>query len=262
MLTIGDFARFGGVSVRMLRHYDALGLLVPTAVDPSTGYRRYDESLLLRAHRLVALRELGFGLEQVGAMLDGSPEDLARLLESRRAELAGQIAADRARLAEVERRLRLTRGDPMELTFTRQSLPALEVSQLTAEVAEQSEIGPVIGPLFQRIDRAAGASGVSAEPGMAWYDLSDTGTRLGACGPAGLAGDGIEQARLDERPDAVVTTYTGPLLRIAEAWQALGAHLAEEGLQADGTCREIYRGTPVGMDPTDEWVIELQQPVA
>jgi DNA-binding transcriptional MerR regulator len=40
MLTIGDFARFAGVSVRMLRDYDALGLLTPTEVDPSSGYRR------------------------------------------------------------------------------------------------------------------------------------------------------------------------------------------------------------------------------
>ena len=36
MLTIGEFARLAGVSARMLRHYDALGLLVPTHVDPFT----------------------------------------------------------------------------------------------------------------------------------------------------------------------------------------------------------------------------------
>ena len=59
MLNIGDFARFAGVTVRMLRHYDALGLLVRTVVDPHNGYRRYDESLLARAHQLVALKELG-----------------------------------------------------------------------------------------------------------------------------------------------------------------------------------------------------------
>ena len=39
MFTIGDFAKLGGVSVRMLRHYDALGLLPPASVDPVSGYR-------------------------------------------------------------------------------------------------------------------------------------------------------------------------------------------------------------------------------
>lgn len=44
----------------MLRHYDSLGLLVPTEADPASGCRRYDESLLRRAHQLVAFKELGF----------------------------------------------------------------------------------------------------------------------------------------------------------------------------------------------------------
>ena len=70
MMNIGDFARVAGVSVRMLRHYDTLGLLTPSAVDPFSGYRRYDESLLPRAHRLVASKELGFSLDEVRAMLD------------------------------------------------------------------------------------------------------------------------------------------------------------------------------------------------
>ncbi|AKL70685.1 hypothetical protein M444_35425 (plasmid) [Streptomyces sp. Mg1] len=39
MFTIGDFARHGRVSVRMLRHYDATGLLRPAHVDPANGYR-------------------------------------------------------------------------------------------------------------------------------------------------------------------------------------------------------------------------------
>ncbi|RBL79553.1 MerR family transcriptional regulator, partial [Streptomyces cavourensis] len=41
MFTIGDFARYGRVSPRMLRHYDAIGLLRPDRTDPATGYRFY-----------------------------------------------------------------------------------------------------------------------------------------------------------------------------------------------------------------------------
>jgi DNA-binding transcriptional MerR regulator len=42
-LRIGDLARLGGVSVRMLRHYHEIGLLVPAAIDGQTGYRYYDQ---------------------------------------------------------------------------------------------------------------------------------------------------------------------------------------------------------------------------
>lgn len=255
MLNIGDFARFAGVTVRMLRHYDALGLLVPTEVDPHNGYRRYDESLLARAHQLVALKELGFGLEQIGELLDAGPDGLRRHLAARVVELQQQIAADRARLDEVERRLRLIEGGTMELDFTERPLPELTVTQLVGEVADQPQIGPVIGPMFERL---VAASGVAEPETLAWYDAGDDGIRFGACVAGDVSLDGAESATLAAAPRAVVTTYRGPIMRIAEAWQAVGAHLADRGLQATGVCREAYHEVPAD----GAWAIELQQPVA
>ncbi len=65
MISIGDFARLGRVSVRMLRHYDTMGLLRPEHVDPHTGYRYYRPEQLRRLNRIVALKDLGLRLEQV-----------------------------------------------------------------------------------------------------------------------------------------------------------------------------------------------------
>jgi len=55
MLGIGEFARRGRISVRMLRHYDAMGLLTPAHVDEWTGRRAYEVSQLARLNRLVVL---------------------------------------------------------------------------------------------------------------------------------------------------------------------------------------------------------------
>jgi DNA-binding transcriptional MerR regulator len=52
MFSIGEFARHGRVSVRMLRHYDAIGLLEPVRIDPATGYRFYAASQLSRLNRV------------------------------------------------------------------------------------------------------------------------------------------------------------------------------------------------------------------
>src|SRR5450631_4478491 len=76
MLNIGEFARLGQVSPRMLRHYDDLGLLQPSRVDPATGYRFYAVAQLSRLHRILALRDLGFSLDQISGLLD---EDLHRI---------------------------------------------------------------------------------------------------------------------------------------------------------------------------------------
>ena len=70
MFTIGDFARHGRVSVRMLRNDDATGLLRPARVDPASGYRFYEAVQLARLNRIIALKNLGFSLGQVHAMLD------------------------------------------------------------------------------------------------------------------------------------------------------------------------------------------------
>src|SRR5204862_6185995 len=90
MLRIGDFARLGGVTVRALRHYEAKGLLAPAQVDPATGYRSYRFDQLAALDRVLALRDLGFPLADVRALL-ASATDTAALVR--------RLGAQRARLA-------------------------------------------------------------------------------------------------------------------------------------------------------------------
>ena len=96
MFSIGDFASHGRVSVRMLRHYDAIGLLRPAHVDPATGYRSYEAAQLARLNRVVALKELGFTLTEVQSIVDDEvgPEELRGMLRLRRTELRSRIDAD------------------------------------------------------------------------------------------------------------------------------------------------------------------------
>src|SRR5918993_3064347 len=104
----GASPRHGRVSVRMLRHYDAIGLLRPAHVDPGTGYRYYRAGQLADLNRIVALKDLGFTLESVRGILEDriGGEELRGMLRLRRAELAAAIEADAARLRQVEERLR------------------------------------------------------------------------------------------------------------------------------------------------------------
>ena len=58
MFKIGEFSKLSRISIRMLRHYDEIGLLVPEHIDPWTGYRRYAAAQLLTASRITALRPM------------------------------------------------------------------------------------------------------------------------------------------------------------------------------------------------------------
>src|SRR5262249_56689758 len=108
MIKIGDFSRLGRVSIVALRHYDDLGLLKPASIDPETGYRYYTVEQLSRLHRILALKELGFSLEQVARLLcDEIPAaKLQGMLLLKRAELEQQLLEQQARLTAIEARLR------------------------------------------------------------------------------------------------------------------------------------------------------------
>lgn len=89
MLKIGEFSKLSRVSIRMLRHYDEIGLLKPAHIDPDSGYRYYGEDQLPVAGRITALKEMGFGLSAIGQMLPqyGDKAMLERCLLLKRAEL-------------------------------------------------------------------------------------------------------------------------------------------------------------------------------
>ena len=65
MLKIGEFSKLSRISIRMLRHYDEIGLLRPVTIDAFTGYRYYGEDQLPLAGRIAALRDMGFGLSAI-----------------------------------------------------------------------------------------------------------------------------------------------------------------------------------------------------
>ena len=70
MLKIGEFSRLSQVTVKALHHYDELGLIKPVHIDPVSNYRFYEVSQLPRIHRIMALKEMGLSLEQIGMMLE------------------------------------------------------------------------------------------------------------------------------------------------------------------------------------------------
>lgn len=68
-MLIGDAARYTGVSVRMLRHYDAVGLVRPTGRTIG-GYRDYSDDDVRTILQVKTLRSLGLTLKQIGRILE------------------------------------------------------------------------------------------------------------------------------------------------------------------------------------------------
>ena len=102
MKTVNEIAKQTNISVRTLHHYDAIGLLKPTAVTEA-GYRLYDEDALMRLHLIIVYRELGFSLNQISAILDAPDFDRNRALEE-------QIALLEQKREHLQNRITFARG--------------------------------------------------------------------------------------------------------------------------------------------------------
>jgi len=99
-MLIGEVARRTGVSVRMLRHYDSLGLVTPSG-HTSGGHRQYSSSDLRRLFHVTSLRSLGLTLRQVGEILDEPGFDPQGLIASLVAQTEARIEKERELLTTL-----------------------------------------------------------------------------------------------------------------------------------------------------------------
>lgn len=261
-MLISDFARLGQVTVRMLRHYDAIGLLQPDSVDPSSGYRSYSPEQLHDLNRIVALKDLGFSLDQVRSLLEDPvrADELRGMLRLRRAELLEEARTVETRLTAVESRLRMIeQEDTMTGDYVVKTIPGV---RLVAQrrTMDRSEIGLHLEAMFEAVAQAIGDVAGALETPVATYEEVEDG--LGVV--AGYAGTGPapEGCEIVDLPEstAVCGVHLGEMARIGESWQALHRWVVGNGYEYAGPCREVYvRAVPP--DQSD-WVTELQQPVA
>lgn len=269
MYTIGEFAALARVSVRMLRHYDAIGLLRPARVDDRTGYRSYAIGQLPLLLRIAELRELGVGLERILTVAHAADVDAAlrEVLDERRLELEASVADDRARLDRIERRLRQLEGITMsDVVYKPVDPVTVYAAHGRAPGMGPEHVGPVIGPLIGALDDALLAAGRPLiEPGVFWYDSADDESldvhvSYIAENPP-VAGEGYDVVELPGIPTAATLRHHGDMTGLGETWGRLMETLVADGYRIVGPTREVYLVAD-GHEPGPDWVTELQAPVA
>ena len=118
MLTIGEFSSLGHITPRMLRHYDALGLLRPDAVGEENGYRYYRQEQLSELVRIQWLQNYGFSLHEIGPMLGMEDTQLLEPLRQRLAALYRELNSKQALIHRLETDILRMEGVPiMEKTY-------------------------------------------------------------------------------------------------------------------------------------------------
>ena len=153
---IGEFSKLNRVTVKTLRHYEEIGLLVPSQVDKWTGYRYYDVCQLGRMNTIRYLKELGFTLEEIGELFDeGRTRPSPELIAAKTAECRETLLRLERRMTELERLGKeLAKPKKMEKAFIKE-LPAVVVASHRRVVRGYDELFDlcpnVIGPEMARL---------------------------------------------------------------------------------------------------------------
>jgi predicted transcriptional regulator YdeE/DNA-binding transcriptional MerR regulator len=282
MIKIGDFSKLAHVTVKTLHHYGELGLLKPTHIDRYTGYRYYSLEQLPRLNRILALKDLGFTLDQVGQLIDDnlSVAEMRGMLRLKQIELAEKLDAEQARLAQVEVRLKQLEREG--------ALPVYEVAlkQVEAQTAltaravaasEQAIPGALVSLqmlLHQNIQRAR------LKPAGPWFGIkndlpyTESDLEVALAVPVLLkssqrAGDwqgtpvSLDEISSVENMASVI--FAGEAAAINQAYAGLYAWAQANAYRIGRPCREVYLPeTGISTTPSQEMhsgYIEVQCPV-
>lgn len=269
MIRIGDFSKLSQVSIKTLRFYDEIDLLKPVEVDRFTGYRFYEYAQLARLNRILALKELGFSLEEIRKLLDEriSTGEMRGMLILRRSECRQRLQEEEERLARIEARLRQIEQENKMSRYdvVIKKVESLKVASLRGVVPTP----PDQGQLWKQLERVLALQRVC--PVGACFSLyhdeeyKEQDWDIEVCEPLAETIPVSGQVKVYELPGVEMmacTVHEGPFTRLGEAYDAIMRWVDENGYIITGPLREVYLHTTKNGSQTDpQTVTEIQVPV-
>ena len=263
-LAIGDFSRATHLSVKTLRHYHRLGLLVPVAVDPHSNYRRYGSEQIPTAQVIRRFRELDMPLEDIGAVLQapdvGSRNELI-------GEHLARLERDLLQTQEAVASLRdLLQGPSATPRLAHRSEPELETGAITETIGL-----PDLGSWFQgalgELSATLAAQGVAAAgpPGSVVSNefFADERGDITVFIPTATAVRPVGRVEARTLPAVELATivHAGSHVDIDRAYGSLATYVSEHALGVDGPVRERYLVGRLDTADDDAWRTEIGWPI-
>ena len=266
-LKIGEFSRLGRVTVRALRHYEEIGLLIPEIVDRDTGYRYYAVGQLQKIQSITTLKSLGYSLEEIRNLWDEnshfpSVESLEQKILACEEELA--VLKERRRMLKAVMASRKKLHKMEKVYF--EALPAITVASHRTIIPSFADLGrlccEVIGPEMARLGCEC------PEPGYC-YTIEHGGYKpqdidIEYCEKVtkkGIDSAIIQFKNVPEVPLAACLKVFGPYDRLYQAYLDLFAYLEKEGYSIVGAARACYVDGIWNQEDADKWLTIIQVPV-
>ncbi|HXD11799.1 MAG TPA: MerR family transcriptional regulator [Anaerolineales bacterium] len=250
MIKIGNFARLSQVSVVTLRYYDEMDLLKPVKVDTLTGYRFYSADQLPRLNRILALKDLGFSLDQIKLMLaDGlSVEQLRSMLTMQRSEVEQRLVDEQERLYRIASRLRQIEMENKMPNYDVivKTVPATLVASCRVTIPTNDQVPQYLGPAYtEAYDHVRKQGAKDTGPCFAlWHSPADVyeNEDAEAVVPIDRPIKGSDKVKVYELPPTQVAAviHQGNFADFTQGHAALLEWIDANGYKIVGPYREIY----------------------
>lgn len=268
MLKIGELSKLSHVSVRMLRHYDEIGLLHPQRVDPITGYRLYGEEQLFTAGKINVYRGMGFGLTAIAGLLhEADPQKLRAMLERQQESLREQSEE----MSQMLHRIKLAIAQlGEESTMANYDVTIKEIApRYVASVRDILESYNYEGRLWHYMMKETADQNLTpANPCLAFgifhdaeYKERDVDVEIQMTVEGNY--HDTEHVRFKTEPAVCVASaiHYGSYETISDASAAVAAWVEKNGYQMCGVMFNVYHVSPHETQNPDELVTEVCIPV-
>lgn len=269
MLKIGDFSKLSRISIRMLRHYDEIGLLMPKNIDDFTGYRYYREDQLPIAVRITALKDMGFGLATIGEILKSydNPQALAEFLSIKQAEVQAEAEETNRRLLLLDTAIKRLRkdGTVMKYNVTLKTLPERYVASVRKVISSYDQEGMLWGILMQETAPLGMQNGDPCYTLAIFHDGEFKEANVDVEVQKSVKGTYQNTENVvfkTELPVLIASaTYKGSYEKVSEVNEAVANWVQDNGYDFNGLSFSIYHVSPYETQNPDEYVTEVCYPI-
>ncbi|MDD4847868.1 MAG: MerR family transcriptional regulator [Bacteroidales bacterium] len=267
-LKIGEFSKLNQITVKTLRYYEEIGLLIPSEIDDWSGYRYYNVDQMQRMNQIIYLKSLGFSLEEIKTMFDHQCyTPTTEMISEKIKKCRLDMNALKKREIELKSLHKQLKNKTNMENFTIKSLPAVIVAshrQIISSYQELFNLCPnVLGPEMARLGCEC------VEPGYCFTidhnkEYREADIDIEYCEAVVAQKQDSELIQFKELPiveQALCFQHYGPYQKFPESWAKIYAFLEENGYQIIDFPRFCYIDGIWNKEDENEWLTEIQVPI-
>ncbi|GCF93233.1 MerR family transcriptional regulator [Enterococcus florum] len=261
---VGLFSQMNQVTIKALRHYDEKNLLKPSYVDSLNGYRYYSSSQLPVLHQIIALRKIGFSLDEIKRVQAGTEKKT--LLSQKKTRVLEEISEKMKELSVIESYL----SDSEQLVdydIIEKSLPEVLVVSMQKTLKSYAELADYMPEMSQEMERLGYET---LHPEYCFnvyldgeYKEEDIHVEICEAVVKECPNDDsfLTLKKLPMVKKAICTLHKGPYDKLPLSYQALIRFVEQNDYEICDMPRESYINGTWNCDSEKDWLTEIQIPV-